>query len=39
VIAAVLVGSVLKIITKYLGKTRDKILYNENETEKLHDLA
>jgi uncharacterized membrane protein YczE len=39
VIAAVLVGSVLKIITKCLGKTRDKILYNENETEKLHDLA
>ncbi len=39
VIAAVLVGSVLKIITKYLGKTREKILYKENETEKLHDLA
>jgi uncharacterized membrane protein YczE len=31
VIAAVLVGSVLKIITKYLGKTRDKILYSETD--------
>jgi uncharacterized membrane protein YczE/CBS domain-containing protein len=27
VIAAVLVGSVLKVITRYLGKARDKILY------------
>jgi uncharacterized membrane protein YczE/CBS domain-containing protein len=31
VIAAVLVGSVLKIITKYLGKTRDNILYRGSE--------
>lgn len=32
VIAAVLVGSVLKIITKFFGKARDRILYNGNET-------
>jgi uncharacterized membrane protein YczE len=31
VIAAVLVGSVLKIITKYLGTARDRILYKEGE--------
>jgi uncharacterized membrane protein YczE/CBS domain-containing protein len=31
VIAAVLVGSVLKVITKYLGDARDRILHKEGE--------
>jgi uncharacterized membrane protein YczE/CBS domain-containing protein len=40
VIAAVLVGSVLKVITKYLGKTRDKILYKgKAETANTKDAA
>jgi uncharacterized membrane protein YczE/CBS domain-containing protein len=34
VIAAVLVGSILKIITKYFGKARDRLLYKTQETEK-----
>jgi uncharacterized membrane protein YczE/CBS domain-containing protein len=39
VIAAVLVGSVLKVITKYLGKTRDRILYKGNEIEESTPLS
>jgi uncharacterized membrane protein YczE/CBS domain-containing protein len=39
VIAAVLVGSVLKIITKFFGKARDRILYNGNETAKSTPLS
>jgi uncharacterized membrane protein YczE/CBS domain-containing protein len=31
VIASVLVGSVLKVITKYLGSARDRILHKESE--------
>jgi uncharacterized membrane protein YczE/CBS domain-containing protein len=39
VVAAVLVGSFLKIITKYLGKTRDKILFKETKSEKSTPLS
>jgi uncharacterized membrane protein YczE/CBS domain-containing protein len=39
VIAAVLVGLVLKVITKYLGKTRDRILHKESETKESKPLS
>jgi uncharacterized membrane protein YczE/CBS domain-containing protein len=39
VIAAVLVGTELKVITKYFGKTRDKILNKESGTQKAAALS
>jgi uncharacterized membrane protein YczE/CBS domain-containing protein len=39
VIAAVLVGSVLKVITKYLGKSRDRILHKESQIDEAAPLS